>query len=66
VLPLQVVDETLQKVKTDQLPQIKAALADSDTHAAHFATHSIKGASATIGFDSLSAAAKALDDLVRL
>ena len=53
-------------MKTDQLPQIKQALLDGDTHAAHFATHSIKGASATIGFDSLSAAAKALDDLVQL
>lgn len=62
----QVVDETLQKVKSDQLPQIKQALIDGDMHAAHFATHSIKGASATIGFDSLSHAAKALDDLVQL
>jgi len=62
----QVVDETLQKVKSDQLPQIKQALIDGDMHAAHFATHSIKGASATIGFDSLSHAAKALDDLVRV
>ena len=36
-----------------------------DAADAHFHAHSIKGASATIGFDGLSKAAKALDDLVK-
>ena len=61
----QVVSETLHKAKSEQLPEIRKAVEESDGKTAHFHSHSIKGASATIGFVGLSASAKELDDLVR-
>uniref|UniRef100_A0A7S4UES6 HPt domain-containing protein n=1 Tax=Guillardia theta TaxID=55529 RepID=A0A7S4UES6_GUITH len=61
----QVVSETLTKAEAEQMPMIRKAVSEGDSQTAHFHAHSIKGASATIGFDSLSKAAKALDDLVR-
>jgi HPt (histidine-containing phosphotransfer) domain-containing protein len=89
---VQVVSETFEKARTEQLQLIRTALQVSnvevyffhdlhlvrlwisidglssqkgDAADAHFHAHSIKGASATIGFDGLSKAAKALDDLVK-
>jgi len=61
----QVISETFEKAKTEQLQHIRTALQNGDHAGAHFHAHSIKGASATIGFDGLSKAAKALDDLVK-
>mmetsp|Transcript_46762 Transcript_46762/g.75333 ORF Transcript_46762/g.75333 Transcript_46762/m.75333 type:complete len:223 (-) Transcript_46762:424-1092(-) len=61
----QVVSETLNKAKTEQVPEIRQSIEGGDHTKAHFHSHSIKGASATIGFDGLSAIAKELDDLVR-
>mmetsp|Transcript_41592 Transcript_41592/g.98559 ORF Transcript_41592/g.98559 Transcript_41592/m.98559 type:complete len:232 (+) Transcript_41592:192-887(+) len=61
----QVVSETLEKAKNEQIPKIKTALEGGDAKEIHFHAHSIKGASATTGFDCLSKAAKGLDDLVK-
>eukprot|EP00281_Chroomonas_sp_CCMP1168_P034652 CAMPEP_0206239264 /NCGR_PEP_ID=MMETSP0047_2-20121206/15281_1 /ASSEMBLY_ACC=CAM_ASM_000192 /TAXON_ID=195065 /ORGANISM="Chroomonas mesostigmatica_cf, Strain CCMP1168" /LENGTH=263 /DNA_ID=CAMNT_0053663905 /DNA_START=48 /DNA_END=837 /DNA_ORIENTATION=+ len=61
----QVVTETMEKAQAEQVPKIRSAMADGDVKEVHFHAHSIKGASATIGFLSLSAAAKELDDLVK-
>jgi len=61
----QVCSETLNKAKADQLPEIRQSVDGGDHKNAHFHSHSIKGASATIGFEGLSAVAKELDDLVR-
>jgi HPt (histidine-containing phosphotransfer) domain-containing protein len=61
----QVVSETLNKAKTEQLPEIFESIKGGNHEKAHFHSHSIKGASATIGFEGLSACAKELDDLVR-
>lgn len=59
------VGETLNKAKSEQLPAIREAVTGGDHKTAHFHSHSIKGASATIGFEGLSVSAKELDDIVR-
>mmetsp|Transcript_32826 Transcript_32826/g.65872 ORF Transcript_32826/g.65872 Transcript_32826/m.65872 type:complete len:231 (-) Transcript_32826:327-1019(-) len=61
----QVVSETLDKARDEQVPKMRTALEAGDAKEVHFHAHSIKGASATTGFDCLSKAAKDLDDLVR-
>uniref|UniRef100_A0A6U4M8F5 HPt domain-containing protein n=1 Tax=Hemiselmis andersenii TaxID=464988 RepID=A0A6U4M8F5_HEMAN len=61
----QVVSQTLQKSVDEQLPKVRQAIEEGDVNQVHFHAHSMKGASATVGFLSLSAAAKALDDIAK-
>uniref|UniRef100_A0A7S0W071 HPt domain-containing protein n=1 Tax=Hemiselmis tepida TaxID=464990 RepID=A0A7S0W071_9CRYP len=61
----QVVSETLHKSMDEQMPKLRQAIETGDIKEVHFHAHSMKGASATVGFLSLSAAAKALDDIAK-
>lgn len=62
----QVLSETFEKTRDEAIPQIKAAIEADDVNQVHFHAHSVKGSAATVGFLSLSAAAKKLDDVAKM